>query len=166
VRSFDRCRLHRARVVAFLDFDQELLAPRFRAGEQALWLLVRAGRLVGPRSAGGHVLVQTRLPQHEVLRAAVLADPGVLAAAEEPRRRLLGLPPHAALARLTGDAAALGAAGAALRAGGAEVSGGAEGKELHVRAPSHQALCDALAGAMAAGRAAGRLRAEVDPLRV
>ena len=30
-------------VVAFLDFDQELLAPRYRAAEQALGLLARAG---------------------------------------------------------------------------------------------------------------------------
>ena len=29
-------------LVAFLEFDQELLAPRARAAEQALWLLVRA----------------------------------------------------------------------------------------------------------------------------
>jgi primosomal protein N' (replication factor Y) len=53
--------------VAFLDFDQELLAPRFRAAEQALWLLVRAARLVGPRRAAlgtgaGRVLLQTRVP--------------------------------------------------------------------------------------------------------
>jgi len=35
--------------VAFLDFDQELLAPRFRAAEEALALLARASRLVGGR---------------------------------------------------------------------------------------------------------------------
>ena len=42
--------LHRvagAHAVAFLDFDQELLAPRHTAGEQALALLARAARLVG-----------------------------------------------------------------------------------------------------------------------
>ena len=36
-----------ADAVAFLDFDQELLAPRYRAAEQALALLARAARLVG-----------------------------------------------------------------------------------------------------------------------
>ncbi len=35
--------------VAFLDFDQELLAPRYRAAEEALALLARASRLVGGR---------------------------------------------------------------------------------------------------------------------
>ena len=33
-------------LVAFLELDQELLAPRDRAAEQALWLLVRAARLL------------------------------------------------------------------------------------------------------------------------
>ena len=153
-----------ARAVAFLDFDQELLAPRFRAGEQALWLLARAARLVGPRSAGGRLLVQTRLPRHEVLEAAVRADPGVLAAAEEPRRRELRLPPHSALARLTGEEPALAAAGEALRRRGVEVTADA-GARL-ARSPSHPLLCDALAEAMSAARTHGRIRADVDPLRL
>jgi primosomal protein N' (replication factor Y) len=154
-------------VVVFLDFDAELLAPRFRAGEQALWLLVRAARLVGPRAAGGRLLVQTRLPRHEVIEAAVRADPGLLAETERPRRKLLDLPPYAALARLTGDASALAAASEALRACGAGigVSGGADGAVL-VRAANAERMADALAAALAVGRPVGRLRAEVDPLRV
>ena len=70
--------LHRVRnadVVAFLDLDAELLAPRYRAAEQAMALLVRAARLVGPRAAGGRLLVQTFLPHHEVLQAVLHADP-------------------------------------------------------------------------------------------
>jgi primosomal protein N' (replication factor Y) len=161
-------------VVVFLDLDAELLAPRFRAGEQALWLIVRAARLVGPRAAGGRVLVQTRLPRHEVIDAAVRADPALLADAERPRRKLLDLPPFAALARLTGDPPALAAAAVALRSagGGIGVSGGNAGAgsgsadAVLVRAPSADALATALAAALAAGRPAGRLRAEVDPLRV
>jgi len=154
-------------VVVFLDFDAELLAPRFRAGEQALWLLVRAARLVGPRAAGGRLLVQTRLPRHEVIEAAVRADPGLLTETERPRRKLLDLPPYAALARLTGDPKALTLAAEALRSDGdgIGVSGGV-GDAVLVRAPSAERLADALAAALAAGRPAGRLRAEVDPLRV
>ena len=44
--------LHRAGeadLVAFLDFDQELSAVRYRANEQAMALLTRAARLAGPR---------------------------------------------------------------------------------------------------------------------
>ena len=66
----------RADVVAFLDLDQELLAPRYRAAEESLGLLVRAARLVGGRAGGGRLLLQTRQPQHEVVQAALLADPG------------------------------------------------------------------------------------------
>ena len=97
--------LHRvpaADVVAFLDFDVELLAPRYQAAEQAMALLVRAARVVGPRRVGGRVLVQTFLPRHEVVQAALLADPGRLVDSERTRRRLLGLPPFAALAAVSG----------------------------------------------------------------
>jgi primosomal protein N' (replication factor Y) (superfamily II helicase) len=96
--------LHRvagAHAVAFLDFDQELLAPRHTAGEQALALIVRAARLVGGRcrgpgpgpGTGGRILVQTRLPGHEVLDAAVHADPSRFALVESARRAALRLPP-------------------------------------------------------------------------
>jgi primosomal protein N' len=110
------------------------------------------------------VLVQTRLPRHEVLDAAVRADPGLLLTAEEPRRRLLRLPPYGALGALTGDRPALDAAALALRRAGVGVSSSGR-TGLRVRAPTPEVLADALAEALAAGRTAGRLRAEVDPLR-
>ena len=56
-------RVDRADTVAFLDFDREVLAPRYRAAEQAMALLVRAARLVGPRGRGGRVLIQTFMPR-------------------------------------------------------------------------------------------------------
>lgn len=95
-------RVERADTVAFLDFDRELLAPRYRAGEQAMALLVRAARLVGPRDRGGRVLVQTFLPHHEVVQAALLADPGRIVEGERERRRMLGLPPYGAYAEISG----------------------------------------------------------------
>jgi len=153
--------LHRvstANTVAFLDFDQELLAPRYRAGEEALALLVRAARLVGPRAGGGRVLVQTRLPDHEVIDAAVGADPSAWATAETERRSALGLPPSTAMALVSGEAAEAFVAQIA----GVEVQGPADGR-YRLRAPSHSTLCDALA---AAPRPPGRLRVEVDPLRI
>ena len=95
-------RVGRADTVAFLDLDRELLAPRYRAGEQAMALIVRAARLVGPRQRGGRILLQTFLPDHDVVQAALLADPGRLAAAERERRRLLALPPYGAIAEIEG----------------------------------------------------------------
>jgi primosomal protein N' (replication factor Y) len=95
-------RVEAADTVAFLDFDRELLAPRYRAAEQAMALLVRAARLVGPRGRGGRILVQTFLPDHPVVHAAVLADPGRLVDVERRRRQLLALPPFGAYAEVTG----------------------------------------------------------------
>jgi len=95
-------RVDRADTVAFLDFDRELLSPRYRAGEQAFALLVRAARLVGPRARGGRILVQTFLPRHPVVQAALLADPGRVAAVERDRRQMLGLPPFGAYAEIGG----------------------------------------------------------------
>jgi primosomal protein N' (replication factor Y) len=83
-------------VVAFLEFDSEMLAPRFRASEQALALLVRAGRIAPT------VMVQTFNPDHEVLRAAVSGNPNIVVDAERERRQMLGLPPYGALASVTG----------------------------------------------------------------
>ena len=96
-------RVDRADTVAFLDFDRELLAPRYRAAEQALALLVRAARLVGPRDRGGRIIVQTFLPHHDVVQAALLADPGRIVGGEQERRRMLGLPPYGAYAEISGS---------------------------------------------------------------
>jgi primosomal protein N' (replication factor Y) len=151
--------LHRVRgidVVAFLDFDAELLAPRYRAAEEAIALLVRAARLVGPRGAGGRVLVQTFVPGHEVLRAAQLGDPGRLTDGELARRRLLGLPPFRALAVIEGADAEEFA-----RATGLEVA--VTPKGAMVRADSWLRLGRLLADTP---RPKGsRLRVSVDPAR-
>jgi len=156
--------LHQVReadVVAFLDLDAELLAPRYRADEQAMALLARAARLVGGRAGGGRLLLQTALPAHPVIQAALLADPGRLVDAELARRRELGFPPDTALAAVSG-AGAESFLATLPRPDGLQVVGPADGRWL-VRAPDHGTLCDALA---AATRPTERLRVEVDPLRV
>ena len=103
-------RIDRADAVAFLDLDQELLAPRYRAAEQALALVARAARVVaasGPASgrAAGHLLLQTRSPDHEVVQAVVHADVSGVAEAERRRRELLRFPPCSAMAEISGAAA-------------------------------------------------------------
>jgi primosomal protein N' (replication factor Y) len=159
-------RIDRAHAVAFLDLDQELLAPHYRAAEQAFALIARAARAAarsGPASGGraaGRVLLQTRLPDHEVVVAAVHGDPQRVADAERARRELLRFPPCSAMAEVSGagGAAFVKALGRPL---GVEVGEVAEGHWL-VRAADHRTLCDALA---AVPRPAGRLRVAVDPLR-
>ncbi len=153
--------VRRADVVAFLELDQELLAPRYRAAEQALGLLGRAARLVGARTGGGRVVVQTRLPDHEVVRAAALGQPWLVADAEATRRAELGWPPAVAMAVVSGEAAEPFVE--KLRGVlGIELLGPKDSRWL-VRAADHQVLCDALA---AVERPPGRLRVEVDPLRI
>lgn len=154
-----RARSARVAMVAFLDFDQELLAARYRAAEQALGLVVMASRLVGGRS--GSVLLQTRNPAHEVIRAAVGAEPSVLSDAELERREMLGLPPVSSIAAVGGEAAPewirrLG------NPPGVDVQGPRDGWWL-LRADDPATLADA-AGAVK--RPAGRLRLRVDPMQL
>ncbi len=157
--------LHRvsgAGLVAFLDFDQELLAPRYRAGEQAMALLVRAGRLVGGRSGGGRLLVQTRTPDHRVIVAAVRADPGRFAAAESELRRALGYPPFGALAEVSGKGAAEAVAPLLGRTDVVVLGPTDDGRFL-IRGPDPDTLAAALDD-LAQTRA--RTRVAVDPPRI
>lgn len=167
--------MDRADVVAFCDFDQELLVPRYRAAEQAMALIVMAARLVHPPGTGsstrahtgsgtgtiGRLLVQTSVPDHPVLEAARHGNPSLFATGEMERRIELGWPPATAMALVSGAAAAPFIDGL-VRGPDIEVLGPVDDRWI-VRAPDHTALCDALA---ATPRPAGRLRIEVDPLRL
>jgi primosomal protein N' (replication factor Y) len=153
-------RIGRADAVAFLDFDQELLAPRYRAAEHGMGLHAFGARRRGPRARGGRLLVQTRDPQHPVLAAVLHADPAGFAEAERANRAALEFPPFTALAAVSGVAASAFVEGVDRSA--VEVLGPADDRWL-IRAPDHPTLCDALA---ATPRPPGRLRVEVDPLRI
>lgn len=148
-------------VVVFLEFDSEMLAPRFRASEQALALLVHAGRLAP------HVAIQTFEPDHDVVRAAVRADPDIVVQAERARRQMLGLPPFAALAQVSGADLDqfLDATRATAEAAGATVQvGRVDEKRALIRTESWSTLGQLL---NAVERPPGsRLRVEVDPPRV
>jgi primosomal protein N' (replication factor Y) len=144
--------------VAFVDFDQALLAARVSAGEESLAWLAHASRLVGGRD--GRILVQTRLPDSPVIRAALLADPDILSAGEGEMRRALGLPPATAVAVVSGPAA--GAYVDALRSTSLELLG-PDGDRWMVKAPDATVLADSLA---AVPRPPGRLRVAVDPPRL
>jgi primosomal protein N' (replication factor Y) len=161
-------RVRRAAAVSFLDIDLHLLAPRLSATEDTLSLLVRAGRLVGPRGSGqawARVQVQTRVPDHPVLVAGAAGEPARVLEAEADIRRASVLPPFSALAVVSGTlshayAESLAAAAAATTDPALSVIPLDEARFL-IQAPDHQALCDLLAGTP---RPAGRgLRVEVDP---
>jgi primosomal protein N' (replication factor Y) len=153
-------RVDHADVVAFLDFDRELLAPRYRAGEQAMALLTKAARRLGPRRRGGRLMIQTFMPHHEVIQAALLADPARLVEGERRRRELLGLPPSRALARVSGP----GSDEFAEQLRGGRVSVGGGPGDYLVTAASWRELGEAL---VATQRPKGsRVRIVVDPPRV
>ncbi len=147
--------------VVFLDFDAELLAPRYRAAEQAIGLLVLAARVTGGRQGGGRVILQTRSPEHRAVQAALRADPGLLVEAERALREPMGWPPYGALAELSGQAAPELAKAVAAAADVTILGPRPDGRYL-VRAADPEALAAALA---AAERPSGSVRVAVDPPR-
>ncbi len=151
-----------ADVVVFVDIDGELFAPRYRANEQAMALLSLAARLVGARSGGGRIIVQTRHPRHAVFDAVLHSDPGRLVAGERLQRAALGFPPSSALAEVSGVGAPGFCNAVRLVTDRVDVLGPTNGRYL-LRATDHTHLSRVLA---AVERPAGRLRVEVDPLRV
>ncbi len=175
--------------VVFLDFDRELLVPRVRASERAMTLLAKAARLVRGRNQGGRILVQTRVPDHEVIAAAMRADPGRMVAKEARVRSELKFPPAWAVARISGPGAAdfvagvqvVGAKAADQRPAGAEdvspdvvaATSGDEPASVEalgpgpngwlLRARDHETLCNMLSNLR---KPAARVRIEVDPIRL
>ena len=154
-------RVEEADVVVFLDLDQELLALRQRAAEQAMTLLARAARILGERRAGSRLVIQTRQPGHEVIRAALRGDPALVAVAERDRRQPLKLPPYGAQVAVsgTGGQAFVEAFG---QPDGVQIRGPLDGRWL-LRADTLDPILDALA---VTPRPTARVRVEVDPLRV
>ena len=145
---------------AFVDFDQELLAGRVRAGPEALGLLAGASRLV--RGRAGRVLVQTRMPDHPVIRSALLADPGVLVAAELDVRAALRLPPVTSVAVVSGSAASEFVDRLRRARPPVEILGPDRDRWL-VKAADPESLARALADT---ARPGGGLRVAVDPSRL
>jgi primosomal protein N' (replication factor Y) (superfamily II helicase) len=156
--------LHRvtsADVVAFLDLDRELLAPRYRATEQVMALMVRAARLLGPRRRNGVLLLQTFIPDHEVISALVAGAPAMLVPGEQERRIALGLPPYGALAQISGKGSVEFAQSLPQMAG---VQIGQNSDGFLVRASDIEQLQAAL---MAGERtSSSRLRITIDPPRI
>src|SRR4029450_13211067 len=113
------------------------------------------------RAGAGRLVVQTHVPRHEVVQAALHADAARVAAAERAQGAPVRVPPGTALAAVSGAAAGacVGALGGHL---GVEILGPSGGRWL-VRAADHQTLCDALAEGP---RPPGRLRGAGDPPRV
>lgn len=159
--------LHRvadADVVVFLDVDGELLAPRFRAAEATLELIVHAARCVhnaGDEEESGEVWLQTHHPVHDLLDGLRRGDLTAFVDAETQRRRALSLPPFGALARISGPGAddAADQLSTSLHLSVARRDG-----EVLVRAATYDTLADVLTHL--ARTKNSRWRVAVDPPRV
>jgi primosomal protein N' (replication factor Y) len=97
--------LHRVRdvdTVVFLDIDQDISAPRYRAAEITLSLVVHAARLVARKTSDGLVMIQSMLADHALLRGLAVHDLSEFVYEEMARRQLMQLPPYGALAQVSG----------------------------------------------------------------
>lgn len=146
-------------VVVFLDIDGELLAPRFRAAEATLELIVHGVRRVP--TSGGEVWLQTHHPGHDVVSGLAAGDLEAFTANELQRRRALSLPPFGALARISGPGSD---EVADQLAGSLHLSVARRDGEVLVRAATYDMLGDEL-GSVSRGKHA-RWRIAVDPPRV
>lgn len=94
--------LHRvssADVVVFLDFDNELFAPTYRAGEQAWTLLIHAIRLL-KGSSEALIVLQSQDASNAQYNDFVSPEPQLLIEREQNKRKVMQLPPYAAMARV------------------------------------------------------------------
>ena len=173
-----RCILHEEwDAVIFPDADAFLLGGGVGAAERAFRLLYSAAE-----AARELLLVQTRLPEHYALRAAVRGDYPAFAAAELPRLRTLGYPPFAHLTSLTfkgPEVAVRGAVESRLRPvleRGVEISavvplartGGSPAWRVLLRSPDRSVVARAgtLAARLAAKTHGLEVRVDVDPEEV
>ena len=155
-------RVHEADTVVFLDIDQELMAPRYRASEIVGSLLVHAARLVGRSDRGGKVMVQTHSIDSPVLQAMVALRIDHYLHSVSEMRSFMKLPPFGALAQLSGTNID-DAIQELQRNVFVHVSASSDGSYL-VKAADWQVLADALSEVEAAKGV--RLKVQVDPGRV
>jgi len=171
-----RGRRLRPSLVGVIDADAPLYRPDFRAAERAFQQLSAMTTL-----AGAEAVVQSRIPDHPVLRAIGAARPQPWYDEELRARREFGYPPYTHLARVTASAADAAAAAslaeraaAAARSAGVEVLGPAAAPpgahrarvQCLLRAEARDVLRAAALSAARAGprrRTGGRIIVEMDP---
>jgi primosomal protein N' (replication factor Y) len=87
-------------LVGIVDCDVGLHVPDFRAAERAFQLLTQVAGRAGRRERQGHVLLQTRVPQHPSLQMTVASNFYGFADQELKMREMLGYPPFQRLLRV------------------------------------------------------------------
>ena len=80
-------------LVGAVQADAGLSFPDFRAAERTFHLLHDAASLAQPMSAGGRLIIQSRLPSHHAIQAVAQHDHMVFQSEELMHRAALGFPP-------------------------------------------------------------------------
>ena len=106
-------RAHRARptLVGVIDADGPMYLPDFRAAERTLQRLRAVAELAHPMAGGGsagvgpapEVVLQTRVPDHPVMRAIATGSDAAFYDEELTARRDFGYPPYARLVRVVAE---------------------------------------------------------------
>jgi len=131
----------RVTLVGVINADVGLHLPDFRASERTFQLLSQVAGRAGRGVLGGEVLIQTSVPEHYAVRAAVAHDYAAFAERELKERRVPAYPPHVRLVNVVvsspdPELAAQGAEGAVRWLHGRKEVGLGEGVELVGPAPS------------------------------
>ncbi len=92
-------------VVGVLNADTALHHPDFRSSERCFDLIAQVAGRAGRSAKGGRVVVQTWLPDHPAIRAAVKHDFRGFAARELEERSAFGYPPCGRTVRITCEGA-------------------------------------------------------------
>jgi primosomal protein N' (replication factor Y) len=87
-------------LVGVIHADQGLVFPDVRSAEQTFQLLAQVAGRTGRGPHGGRVLIQTFLPEHPVIQAALDHDYVGFAARTLALREAMGDPPFGRLARV------------------------------------------------------------------
>ncbi|MFM8432799.1 MAG: primosomal protein N', partial [Bacteroidota bacterium] len=87
--------------VCILDADQSLNFPDFRAHERSFQLLAQVSGRSGRKNKRGKVIIQTRQPDHWVLRDVIENDFKAFYERDLLERKQFGYPPHSRLIELT-----------------------------------------------------------------
>lgn len=156
-------------LLAICEPDAALVAPEFRAAEEAFATWWRASRWA---AGGGQIVVETANPTHPAIVALTRWDPDVLWRADAERRSSLRYPPFASIARIDvpPERARAVVEELAAAAPGIEVLGPAERDGTAVaiaRADRRDVLLDALRPVVSRWRADDEpMRVDVDPWEV
>jgi primosomal protein N' len=153
-------------MLGLLEVDAALSQSEYRAAEDTFATWWRAARW----TAGARIFIETANASHPAILALTRWDPDVLYRAEAARRRELGYPPFASLARIDVPADRASEVGKDVAAAGLEALGPVEkeGRTVVVaRARRRDALLRGLEPLVSRWRAADEpMRVDVDPWEV